>query len=176
MAGHNKWSKIKHKKAATDAAKSKVFGKMARLIAVESKKANGDVSSPGLRAAIDSAKAVSMPKENIERAIAKGSSDETAALESILYEMYGPAGTAVLIDIVTDNRNRTAAEIRHLLSKLDYELATPGSAAWAFTKTAEGYEAQTTVEISDEDGEKLEKLMEALDEHDDVQEVYTNAA
>ena len=177
MAGHNKWSKIKHKKAATDAAKSKIFGKMARLIAVESKKANGDVTSPGLRAAIDSAKSVSMPKDNIDRAVAKGTSSETAALESILYEMYGPAGTAVLIDILTDNRNRTAAEMRHLLSKLNYELATPGSAAWAFTKLPEGgYEANSTVEISDEDGEKLEKLMEALDEHDDVQEVYTNAA
>ncbi|MAZ67249.1 hypothetical protein CL652_00570 [bacterium] len=176
MAGHNKWSKIKHKKAATDAAKSKVFGKMARLIAVESKKANGDTSAPGLRAAIDSAKAISMPKDNIERAVAKGTSDETAALESILYEMYGPSGTAVLIDILTDNRNRTAAEIRHLLSRLGYELATPGSAVWAFTKTAEGYDANSTVEISDEDGEKLEKLMEALDEHDDVQDVYTNAA
>ncbi len=176
MSGHNKWSKIKHKKAATDAARSKVFGKMARLIAVESKKANGDVTSAGLRAAIDSARGVNMPNDNIERAVAKGTSSETAALESILYEMYGPGGTAVLIDLVTDNRNRTAAEIRHLLSKLDYELATPGSAAWAFTNTAEGYEANSTVEISDTDGEKLEKLMEALDEHDDVQEVYTNAA
>ncbi len=178
MSGHNKWSKIKHKKAATDAAKSKIFGKMANLIAIESKKANGDTSSPGLRAAIDSAKAVSMPKDNIDRAIAKGNSAETAALESVLYEMYGPGGTAVLIDILTDNRNRTAAEMRHLLSKLaGYELATPGSAAWAFTKNIEGgYEATTIVEISDDDGEKLEKLMEALDEHDDVQEVYTNAA
>jgi YebC/PmpR family DNA-binding regulatory protein len=176
MAGHNKWSKIKHKKAATDAAKSKVFGKMARLIATESKKAGGDVAAPGLRAAIDSAKSVSMPKDNIERAVAKGTSGETEALESILYEMYGPAGTAVVIDILTDNRNRTAAEIRHLLSKLGYELATPGSAVWAFTKTPQGYEATTTAEVSDEDGKKLEKLMEALDEHDDVQEVYTNAA
>lgn len=176
MSGHNKWSKIKHKKAATDAAKSKVFGKMANLIAIESKKANGDTTAAGLRAAIESAKAVSMPKDNIDRAIAKGNSAETAALESVVYEMYGPAGTAILIDIFTDNRNRTAAEIRHLLSKIGYELATPGSAAWAFTKTSEGYEANTTVEVSEEDGEKLEKLMEALDEHDDVQEVYTNAA
>lgn len=176
MAGHNKWSKIKHKKAATDAAKSKVFSKMARLISVESKKANGDTASPGLRAAIDAARAVNMPKDNIDRAVAKGTSAETASLESILYEMYGPSGVAVLIDILTDNRNRTAAEIRHLLSKSGYELATPGSAAWAFTKTLDGYEANTTVAITDEDGEKLEKLMEALDEHDDVQNVYTNAA
>ncbi|MBL4644728.1 MAG: YebC/PmpR family DNA-binding transcriptional regulator [Candidatus Pacebacteria bacterium] len=179
MSGHNKWSKIKHKKAATDAAKSKIFGKMARLIAIESKKANGDTSSAGLRAAIDSAKAVSMPKDNIDRAVAKGSSEESVALESMLYEMYGPGGTAVLIEIVTDNRNRTGAEIRHMLSKLGYELATPGSAAWAFTKSAniaDGWDANSTVEISGEDGTKLEALMEALDEHDDVQDVYTNAA
>ncbi len=149
---------------------------MARLIAVESKKAGGDVSAPGLRAAIDAARAVNMPKDNIDRAVAKGSSAETAALESILYEMYGPGGTAILIDILTDSRNRTAAEIRHLLSKTGYELATPGSAAWAFTKGPDGYEAQMTVEISEEDGGKLETLMEMLDEHDDVQEVYTNAA
>ncbi|PCI89798.1 hypothetical protein COB18_02805 [Candidatus Kaiserbacteria bacterium] len=177
MSGHNKWSKIKHKKAATDAARSKVFGKMARLIAVESKKANGDITSAGLRAAIDTAKGFSMPKDNIDRAIAKGTSEETDSLESIMYEMYGPGGTAVLIDLVTDNRNRTAAEIRHLLSKLGgYELATPGSAAWAFTKGEEGYEPNNTVEISESDGEKMGILMEALDDHDDVQEVYTNAA
>ena len=176
MSGHNKWSKIKHKKAATDAAKSKVFGKAARLIALESKKASGDTSAPGLRAAIDAARVVNMPKDNIDRAVAKGSSSETAALESIVYEMYGPGGTAILIDILTDNRKRTAAEMRHMLSKLGYELATPGSAAWAFMKGTEGYEAQTTVDISDEDGERLETLMEALDDHDDVQEVYTNAA
>ena len=175
MAGHNKWSKIKHKKAATDAAKSKVFGKMARLIAVESKKANGDTSAPGLRAVMDKAREVNMPKDNIERAVAKGTSSETAALEAILYEMYGPGGVAVLIDTVTDNRNRTAAEMRHLLSKLGYELATPGSAAWAFSKTADEYEPTTFTEISEEDGEKLSALMEALDEHDDVQNVYTNA-
>jgi len=177
MSGHNKWSKIKHKKAATDAAKSKIFGKMARLIAVESKKANGDTSSAGLRAAMDAARAANMPKDNIDRAVAKGTSAETAALESVVYEMYGPAGVAILIDILTDNRNRTAAEMRHMLSKLGYELATPGSAAWAFTKLNEGgYEPHTIVDITEEDGEKLEKLIDALDDHDDVQEVYTNAA
>jgi len=175
MSGHNKWSKIKHKKAATDATKSKVFGKLTRLIAVESKKANGDINSAGLRAAIDSARAVNMPNDNIERAVAKGSSEETAALESILYEMYGPAGVAILIDLLTDNRNRTAAEIRHLLSDLGYELATPGSAAWAFTSLPEGgYEPNSTVELSEADNNKLEALIDVLDNQDDVQKVYTN--
>ena len=178
MSGHNKWSKIKHKKAATDSARSKVFGKMARLIAIESKKANGDVTSPGLRAAIDSARGVNMPNDNIDRAIAKGTSSETANLEAMTYEMYGPGGTAILIDLVSDNKNRTAAEMRHLLSKLgSYELATPGSAAWAFTASpGGGYEPNSTVEITENDGEKLEKLIETLDDHDDVQNVYTNAS
>ncbi len=176
MSGHNKWSKIKHKKAATDAAKSKVFGKMARLISVESKKAGGDITSPGLATAIARAKAVSMPKDNIDRAIAKGTSADAAAMEEVVYETYGPAGVAVIIDALTDNRNRTAAEIKHLLSKNGYELATPGSASWAFTSTHEGYEANSTVSIGEEDGAKLEKLLEALDEQEDVQEVYTNAA
>ena len=176
MSGHNKWSKIKHKKAATDAAKSKIFGKMARLITVESKKAGGDVTSPGLAAAIARAKTVSMPKDNIDRAVAKGSSADAVALDSVVYETYGPSGVAVIIDALTDNRNRTAAEVKHILSKNGYELATPGSASWAFTSTHEGYEPNTTVELSEEDEEKLGSLLEQLDEQDDVQEIYTNAA
>lgn len=178
MSGHNKWSKIKHKKEATDAAKSKVFGKIARLIAMESKKADGNITSAGLRAAIDAARAVNMPKDNIDRAVAKGTSSEIATLESVTYEMYGPGGIAILISILTDNRNRTAAEIRHLLSKLDYELATPGSAAWAFTRSEDGntYTPSTLTELSSQDEEKLKKLTDVLDEHDDVQKVYTNAS
>jgi len=176
MSGHNKWSKIKHKKAATDAAKSKVFGKMARLITVESKKCGGNTSSPALATAIERAKDVSMPKDNIERAIAKGASSDSGTLDEVTYEAYGPGGVAIVVTALTDNRNRTAPEIKHILTKAGLELAAPGSAAWAFTHSYEGYEANSTVEISDEDGAKLESLIEALDEQDDVQEVYTNAA
>lgn len=142
---------------------------------MESRKCGGDVNSPGLRAVIDRAKAESMPKDNIDRAVAKGAGVGGADYEEVLYETYGPGGTAVLIDAVTDNRNRTAAEIKHLLSKHGLELAAPGSAAWAFTKTDSGYEPSSTVELNDADTEKLEKLLEALDENDDVQEVYTTA-
>lgn len=173
MSGHNKWSKIKHKKAASDAAKSKVFGKFARLIAMESKNAGGNLNSPGLRAVIDRAKAESMPKDNIDRAVAKGAGADGTSYEEVLYETYGPGGTAILIDAVTDNRNRTAAEMKHLLSKLGCELAAPGAAVWAFTKTADGYEPNSTMVLNDTDNEKLEMLLEALDENDDVQEVYT---
>jgi len=175
MSGHNKWSKIKHKKGAADAARSKVFGKLAQLIALESKKAGGNTESPGLRSVIDRAKAASMPKTNIERAISKGAGADGANFEEVLYEAYGPGGVAIMIEAVTDNKNRTTPEIRHILSKHGLELAATGSAAWAFTKSSEGYEPNTSTEISDEDGEKLTKLIETLDEQDDVQEVYTNA-
>jgi YebC/PmpR family DNA-binding regulatory protein len=175
MSGHNKWSKIKHKKAVTDAQKSAVFGKLARYISVESKKANGDTSSPGLRAAIDKARASNMPKDNIERAVAKGTSADAASLEPVVYEAYGPGGVAIIIDGLTDNKNRTAAEIKHILSKNGLELATPGSALWAFESTAESYEPKTMTKVSDDDGEKLTKIIEVLDEQEDVQEIYTNA-
>lgn len=175
MSGHNKWSKIKHKKGAADAVKSKVFGKLAQLIALESKKSGGNVDSPGLRSVIDRAKAASMPKGNIERAVDKGAGADGVSFEEVLYEAYGPGGIAMIIEAVTDNKNRTTPEIRHILSKQGLELAATGSAAWAFTKNADGYKPNSTTEINDADGEKLETLLEILDEQDDVQDVYTNA-
>lgn len=175
MSGHNKWSKIKHKKAASDAQKSKVFSKHAALIAMESRAAHGDLAAPGLIAAIERAKKDSMPKENIDRAVAKGKAAEGAALTEVLYETFGPGGTAILITAVTDNSNRTTPEIRHLLNKAGYQLGTTGSAAWAFTKTAEGYVPAAPLELSDADGEKLALLVEAIEEHDDIQDIYTTA-
>jgi len=175
MSGHNKWSKIKHKKAATDAQKSKIFSKHSMLISMEAKKANGDLSAPGLLAAIERAKKDSMPKDNIEKAVAKGSGSDGSALEEVLFEMFGPGGTAIIVTAVTDNNNRTAPEIRHILSKAGYQLGAPGSAVWAFTKTEAGYLPNTPVDLSDTDGEKLADLIEKLEEHDDVQEVYTTA-
>lgn len=175
MSGHNKWSKIKHKKAASDSQKSKIFSKHAALIAMESKKAKGDLSAPGLLAAIDRAKKESMPKDNIDRAVQKGKSADSATLEENLYETFGPGGTAILIMAVTDNPNRTTPEIRHLLSKAGYQLGALGSASWAFTKTHHGYVPQNHMDLSEEDGEKLATLIEAIEEHDDVQEIYTTA-
>ncbi len=176
MSGHNKWSKIKHKKGATDAARSKIFGKLAQIIALESKRADGNVDSPNLRSVIDRAKAVSMPKTNIDRAVAKGAGEGGASFEEVTYEVYGPGGVAIIIEAVTDNKNRTTPEIKHLLSKQGLELAASGSASWAFTKTNDGYEPNTTTEIDASDREKLENILEILDEQDDVQEVYTNTS
>ncbi|NCN52731.1 YebC/PmpR family DNA-binding transcriptional regulator [Candidatus Parcubacteria bacterium] len=175
MSGHNKWSKIKHKKAATDAVKSKVFSKHAALIAMESRKAGGDTSAPGLIAAIERAKKDSMPKDNIDRAVAKGGGAGGAALEEVTFEAFGPGGTALIITAVTDNNNRTAPEIKHIFSKAGYELGAPGSSLWAFTKTSERYVPNMPIELSDNDGEKLAELIEKLEEQDDVQEIYTTA-
>ncbi len=175
MAGHNKWSKIKHKKAVTDAQKSKVFSKLARLITSESKKAGGDKDAPGLRAAIEKARAANMPKDNIERAIAKGAGAGAQADEEVIYEFYGPAGVAVVVVALTDNKNRTTPEIKHILSKRGFELASPGSALWAFKKEGAQYIPQSFAQIEGEDAEKLQELIDVLDEHDDVQEIFTNA-
>ncbi len=175
MSGHNKWSKIKHKKAATDAQKSKIFSKHSALITIEVKKAGGDVNASNVLAAIDRAKKDSMPKDNIEKALAKGSGAGGATLEEVLFEGYGPGGVALLIEAVTDNNNRTAPEIRHIFSQAGLALGTPGSAAWAFTKTSEGYIPNTPIVLDDETGEKLADFIEKLEDQDDVTNIYSNA-
>ncbi len=175
MSGHNKWSKIKHKKAATDAVKSKVFSKHSALIAMESRKAGGDLSSPGLAAAIVRAKKESMPKDNIDRAVAKGAGAGGAAFEEVLFEGFGPGGVALMITAVTDNNNRTSQEVRSIFTKAGFQLGVPGTAVWAFTKTSDGYVPNTPLELNDSDGERLGELIEQLEEQDDVQDVYTSA-
>jgi len=175
MSGHNKWSKIKHKKGAEDARKSKIFSRISKFITVESKQANGDVNSPSLAAAIETAKKENMPKDTIDRAVKKGTDADAVTLEHVMYETYGPGGIGVIIDGLTDSKNRTAAEVRHTLSKLGYELAAPGAALWAFTKTGGEWVANSTLPVEEKDGEKLGRLIDALEELEDVQGIYTNA-
>lgn len=175
MAGHNKYSKIKHIKAKNDAQKSKAFGKLVRLITVEAKKAKGVLTSPGLATAIEKARAENMPNDTIDRAIKKATTDNSASMESITYECYGPGGIAILIEALTDNRNKAAQEIKHILSKNGYELASPGSAAWAFKKEGASWIPTTTMPLEDADIEALTKLVEELEDNDEVQEVFTNA-
>ncbi|MDD3531649.1 MAG: YebC/PmpR family DNA-binding transcriptional regulator [Candidatus Pacebacteria bacterium] len=176
MSGHSKWSQIKRQKGVTDAARSRVFSRFARLIAMEAKKANGVLSAPGLATAIARAKAANMPKDNIERAIAKGASKDAGNLEQVVYEAYGPAGAAIIIDALTDNKNRTTPEIKHLLSKQGVEVAAPGAASWAFTKIGTTYTPnEPLTDVSGIDEEKLTAILDALDEHEDVQRVFTNA-
>ncbi len=177
MSGHSKWSQIKRQKGVTDAARSKVFSRFARLITIESKKAAGNLSSPGLASAIERAKAANMPKDNIERAISKGASKDAGDLVQVVYEWYGPGGTAIIIDALTDNTNRTTQEIKHMISKSGFDLGTPGSAAWAFQKSPNGTYApnEPLMDLSEEDEEALGKIFDQLDENDDVQRVFTNA-
>lgn len=177
MAGHSKWAQIKRQKGVTDAARSKVFSKFARLITMESKKHAGNVTAPSLATAIARAKAANMPKDNIERAVAKGVSKDAGELDRVAYESYGPGGCALVISALTDNRNRTTQEVKHALSKNGYELGAPGSAAWAFMKQPDGsfIPNEPLTALSPEDEESLGKLLEALEELDDVEEVFTNA-
>jgi YebC/PmpR family DNA-binding regulatory protein len=177
MSGHNKWSKIKNKKAVTDAAKSKIFSKMAKLISTASRQVKGDETSPTLRAAIDKAREYNMPADNIERAVKKGSGSDAEALEAITYETYGPAGSALIIETLTTNRNKAAQEVKFILSKHGLALAAPGSATWAFERepTTNNLRPTTTVKLSEDDGKKLEALIEELENNDEVQDVYTNA-
>ena len=175
MSGHNKWSKIKRQKEKTDSQKSKIFGKFVKLITVEAKKAGGNVNAPGLKAVIERAKAANVPNDNIDRAVKKFS-EGGAAMEAITYEAYGPGGCALVIEALTDNRNKAAQEIKFILSKNGFALAGMGAASWAFTRKPDmTWEAQTTVPLSDEDGEKLGVLVDELEENDEVQDVYTNA-
>lgn len=177
MSGHNKWSKIKNKKAVTDAAKSKIFSKMAKLISTASRQVKGDASSPILRAAIDKAREYNMPADNIERAVKKGSGSDAEALEAITYESYGPGGSALIIEALTSNRNKAAQEVKFILSKHGFALAAPGSATWAFVKepATNDWRPTTTIQLSEDDSKKLEDLVSELEDNDEVQEVYTNA-
>ena len=177
MSGHSKWSQIKRQKGATDAAKSKTFARFSKLITLEVKKAGGDASNPSVATAIARAKAINMPKDSIERAVMKGSSKEAGDLVQVVYEWYGPGGTAIIIDALTDNTNRTTQEIKHLISKNGFELGTPGSAAWAFKKSPDGSFTpnEPLIDLSETDETALGGIFDQLDENDDVQRVFTNA-
>jgi YebC/PmpR family DNA-binding regulatory protein len=137
MAGHSKWSSIKHKKGAADAKRGKLFSKLSRAIIVAAKEGGADPSANlALQNAIEKARSYSMPRDNIDRAIAKGSGADadSAAFEAVVYEGYGPEGVAVLVEALTDNRNRTAAEVRHAFAKHGGNLGTTGGVAWQFER------------------------------------------
>jgi YebC/PmpR family DNA-binding regulatory protein len=235
MAGHSQYKNIMHRKGRQDAVKSKLFGKLAREITVSAKIGLSDPAmNPRLRAAIIAARAENMPKDNIERAIKKATGGDAENYEEIRYEGYGPGGVAVIVEVLTDNRNRTAGEVRAAFTKSGGNLAETGAVSFMFDRVgvieydvkaaspdamfeaaleagaddivssesgheiyaaadqygavAEALEAkfgeprkaslvwrpQNTVAVADEQGEKLLKLLENLNEHDDVQNVYAN--
>jgi len=238
VSGHSKWSSIKHKKGAADAKRGKLFSKLTRAIIVAAKEGGPDpAANLALQNAIEKAKANSMPKDNIDRAVAKGAGtdSDSAAYETVVYEGYGAAGVAVIVETLTDNRNRTASDVRHTFAKNDGNLGTTGAVAWLFerrgivlvdaegvdedelvlaaaeggaddvsldgstfqvltaadalaavreTVAAAGFQIEsaeltmlpkTTVDVEDEnEAKKVLRLIDQLEDNDDVQEVYAN--
>lgn len=175
MSGHNKWSQIKNKKGAEDAKKSREFSKLSRLITVEVKKADGNADSPGVRGAIERARRINMPADNILRAVARGKSKDAAELLEVVYEAYGPGGAALIIHGFTDNKNRTGAKIKHTLALHDAILAEQGAAAWAFSRNGNEWTPKEIVPVGDADKEKIKGLIADLEESEDVQSVFANA-
>lgn len=242
MSGHSKWHNIQGRKGKQDKAKSGLFTKYAKMITVTAREGGGDPTMNfALRLAVDKAKAINMPKDNIERAIKRGTGElnDGTTLEEVLYEGFGPGGVGILVDCMTDNKNRTASDIKHLISKNGGSAAGPGAVQWQFvrravvrvgadkktsiadrdafdmalidagaddireseygleilapiekfqkvleTVKAQGIEpdesglewvAKETMTLSDEHGAQMQAMYEALDEHDDVRAVFTNA-
>lgn len=175
MSGHSKWSTIKHKKAATDAKRGKIFTQLNKELTVAAKEGGGDPdSNVRLRLAIDKAKAANMPKDNIERAIKRGTGElDGGELEEFVYEGYAPYGVGVLVEVVTDNRNRAIAEVRHVFTKQGGNMAEAGAVSWQFTR--KGY-----INISEEFDQEEVFLVAADAGADDVSfedgvaEVYTS--
>ena len=238
MSGHSKWSSIKHKKGAADVKRGKLFSKLSRAIIVAAKEGGPDLAANlALQNAVEKAKSYSMPKDNIDRAIAKGAGtgDDGSSYETVVYEGYGPAGVAVIVEALTDNRNRTASDVRHTFAKNDGNLGTSGAVAWLFERrgvvlvaadgadedeltlaaaeggaedvsldgssfqvlcaaedlatvrdavSGAGFEIEsaeltmlpkTTVEVEDEnEAKKILRLIDQLEDNDDVQDVYAN--
>ena len=178
MAGHSKWAGIKHKKAIVDARRGAAFTKLARAITVAAREGGGDPElNASLANAVQKAKDASMPKDNIERAIAKGTGEgaDADAIEAIVYEGYGPGGVAMLIEALTDNRNRTGADVRHLLSKHGGSLGEPGSVAYLFDR-----QGVIVVDAGRYDEDDLMVAIDAgatdVEQDDDVFEILTEPA
>ncbi|MCH7802513.1 MAG: YebC/PmpR family DNA-binding transcriptional regulator [Acidobacteria bacterium] len=176
MSGHSKWHSIKHKKASADAKRGKLFTRLIKEISVAARLGGGDVeANPRLRGAVQTAKGANMPQDNIKRAIMKGTGELPGQIyESISYEGYGPGGVAVLIEVLTDNKNRTVAELRRIFSKQGGNLAETGSVQWMFER--KGSIAINQKEVSEE--QLLEIVLEAgaedLESHEDIFNVYTS--
>jgi YebC/PmpR family DNA-binding regulatory protein len=178
MSGHSKWASIKHKKAIVDSRRGKQFSKLTRAIMVAARDGGGDpVGNPALELAMRKAKEASMPKDNVERAIAKGTGEggEAAAIETVLYEGYGPGGVALLVEAMTENRNRTGADVRHAFSKHGGSLGEPGSVAYLFDK--KGTIAVDATRYSEDDLlPAVEAGAEDISAEDDLFEVVAEPA
>lgn len=176
MSGHSKWSTIKHKKALTDAKRSKVFSKISSVITIAARRGGDPDKNPTLRAAIEKAREVNLPKENIDRAIKRGTGEIAgAALEEVTYGAFGPGGAAILITVITDNKNRALSEIKKILQEHGAKFAELNSVQWMFRREGADWIPNSPIKISDEKAKKdLDALYEALDDNQDVNEIYDN--
>jgi len=179
MSGHSKWHNIQGRKGKQDAIRSGQFTKIAKLIAVAARNGGDPAMNFSLRIAIEKAKEVGMSKDNIERAIKRGTGElEGTQIEEAIYEGYGPGGVAVLVKCLTDNKNRTVSDIKHIFSKHGGSMTGAGSVMWIFkqerTESGLQWVAKDKVSVSEEIGQKLGKLFEELDENDDVEDYFTN--
>ncbi len=172
MSGHSKWSQIKHKKEATDKKRGALFSKLVHNIRVAAKSDPNPEFNPRLRTAILKAKNEGMPQENIERAIKNAS--EADELEDVLIEAYGPEGSGIIIEGVTDNKNRTINELKSVFKDFEVKLAPQGSLLWSFERADDGYKPKFPVPVSEQAREKINKLAEELREREDINEVYIN--
>lgn len=174
MSGHSHWAGIKRKKEVTDKKRGKVFSKLLKAVTAAARSEPNPDFNPRLRTTVQKAKEVNVPLDNIERAIKKAS-EPGAAIEELVMESYGPGGSALLIEALTDSKNRTIAEVKKILSDHGAKWAEPGSVRWAFDEKDGAFIPKFPQELNREDGDKLAELIEAFEEHEDVQEIYTNA-
>lgn len=175
MSGHSKWSQIKHKKGAADKKRAQLFSKLLKAVSAAAKSEPNPQFNPRLRSAIEKAKENNVPQENIEKAISRASEEKN--LEDLIIEAYGPGGIAMIITAITDNRNRTISEIKHLLNENEAKMANPGSVLWSFEQkqSAGEWVAKFPQKITAETAEKMASLISILEEHDDIQGVITNS-
>lgn len=171
MSGHSKWSQIKHKKGITDQKKGQVFSKLAKKISIAARIGADPATNYKLQATVDEARSLNMPKENIERAIKRSSDKDATALDTLIIQAMGPSGIAVVIEAITDNKNRTINEIKHILTEHEVKMVPENSLNWMFSQD---WEPNTPIEVMPEVQQKLEKLFEALDDNDDVENISTN--
>ncbi|MFZ1083298.1 MAG: YebC/PmpR family DNA-binding transcriptional regulator [Candidatus Kryptoniota bacterium] len=177
MSGHNKWAKIKHKKAGTDAQRGKVFSRIIKEITIAARNGGGDINgNPRLRLAVQNAKDANMPADNIKRAIQRGTGElPGVVIEEITYEGYGPGGVALMIELVTDNKNRTVAELRHVLDRNNGKLAEAGSVAWMFQKKGSLEVPKAGVKEDDLLGIILEAGADDMRAEEDYYDITTSA-
>jgi YebC/PmpR family DNA-binding regulatory protein len=177
MSGHSKWSTIKHKKALTDAKKSKSFSIVSKMISVAVREGgSGDVDkNPRLRLAIEKAHEVNMPRDNVQRAIDKGLGKGGGdRVEEIVYEGFGPGGVGFLIKALSDNRNRTAGDVKHILDKSGGSLGGPGSVMYMFEPINGGYQVKVPIPVNEETKGRVLDLIDELEEQEDVESVVHN--